>query len=322
MYMNFSLNYLDRQKILMIVGFIILLLMFYCKKKSNIENFAGTCQTQYNNVYRPNLNTNIIQCCNSSTSVGFNEVFDAMNLAIESLPNSGVIKNLTLAQITTIAEQSERINSILNNVSSNSKEVAKELSFEAITEIVSKKQNIKTFRNWFWGRNFLSRQSKTSAMAKNISEYETIKTDIVIARLDQFFNPMKEALQELPKASEILPLSLGNLNQISNSKTPVELLVSSLDDSTKPLFMASKLRDLISIASKSEEILAFKNYINAKQVFGDAAINIIYSKKLANKTFIGNFVRRRICVSCCNEKGYGRNRNKNACIRICRRKHS
>ena len=320
--MNFNLNNLDRQKILMIAGLAILLLMFYCRKKSKIENFAGTCQTNYNNVYAPNLNTNIIECCNSSSSVGFNEIFDPMNLAIESLPNSGVIKNLTLAQIISIAEQSEKINSILNNVSSTSKEKAKELSFEAITEIVSKKQNIKTFKNWFMGNNFLNGESKTSAMSKNISEYETIKTDIVIARLDQFFNPMKEALQELPKASEILPLSLGNLNQISNSKIQVELLVSSLDDSTKPLFMASKLKDLISIASKSDQILAFKNYINAKEVFEDNDLNIIFAKKLEDKTFIMNFVRRKICVSCCNEKGYGLNRNKNACKTICRNKHS
>ena len=78
MYMNFNLNNLDRQKILMIAGLAILLLMFYCRKKSKIENFAGTCQTNYNNVYAPNLNTNIIECCNSSSSVGFNEIFEVM----------------------------------------------------------------------------------------------------------------------------------------------------------------------------------------------------------------------------------------------------
>ena len=276
--MIFSLNQLDKQKLVMICGLIILLLMFYCRKKNSIENFAGTCQSNYDNIYAVNLNTNIKDCCESSESIGFNSAFNSMNMAINSLPSQETIRELTIKQLYTIASKSESINSILNEINPNSKEIAKTLTFKAITDIASKRSQLDTYSEWLNTDSFLDSNSKNNIMNKTIGDYESIKNDIIIYRFNQYFNPMKQAIEELDTSSEILPLKINQIYNISLAQTQIDLLNSSLDDSTKILILNSKFGDLVSVASKAVKIMDFMNYIESKASLDDSTKNIIYSK--------------------------------------------
>jgi|TARA_B100000524_G_scaffold336376_1_gene226243 hypothetical protein len=320
--MIFSLNQLDKQKLVMISGLIIFLLMFYCNKKNSIENFAGTCQSNYDNVYAVNLNTNIKDCCVSSESIGFNSAFNTMNIAVNSLPNQEIIRTLTIKQLNDIAVKSESISAILNAIESNSRESAKTLTFKALYEISSKKSQLETYNDWLNGDSFLDSISKNSIMNKTIGDYETIKNNIIIYRFNQYFNPMKQAIEQLDNSSEILPLKINQIYNISLANTEIDLLNSSLDDSTKVLIMNSKLGDLISVASKSVQIKAFVNYIESKSALDVSTKNIIYSKTLESKEDLNLIIKQKICKACCDEKNYVKDRNTTACKNICEQRFS
>ena len=113
--MNYKL--LSDKRILL--GILIFIFIFVYLTENYVENFGGTCEANYNEVYKSNLNTNIRNCCDLADIISIDGIFDNMKDSISNLPSGDEIVNLSIGQIIEINSKGAQITELNNKFSDN-----------------------------------------------------------------------------------------------------------------------------------------------------------------------------------------------------------